>query len=129
MYSVCEASNLLQTRIAPPSVAASVSARIRHASRRLGWTYSRTKNVWYRDARTIQSHEMDRVEEVAGLNKARDTLHEIDQYIERAESILAESDPSLAGPFAAAMRAFFGALDSARTGQPISKDGHRPDIR
>lgn len=129
MHSVCEASNLLQKRIAPPSVAASVSARIRHAARRLGWSYSRTKNVWYREAKTIHSHEMDRVEEIAGLSKARDTLHEIDQYIERAESILAESDPSLARPFAAAMRAFFSALDSTGAGKPNGEDRHSSDAR
>lgn len=36
----------LRTRVAPPHLG-SVKTRIRHASRRLGWTQSRTKDAWY----------------------------------------------------------------------------------
>lgn len=127
MQNASTLSDLLKTKVAPPSVSSSVAERIRYASRKLGWSYSRTKDHWYGNARVIHSHEMDRAEELAGLNAARSTLHEIDQYIERAESILAESDPSLAGPFAAAMRAFFSALDSARIGKPNGENRDRPD--
>jgi len=54
----------LQSRIAPPSIG-SVKARIRHASRKLGWSHSRTKDTWYADPR-IALRAVARIADRAG---------------------------------------------------------------
>ena len=63
MSSVAEARELVQ-RVAEPR-GASIKASIARAARRLEWSYSRTRDVWYGDARRINSHEMDRLREEA----------------------------------------------------------------
>lgn len=55
MSSVEFVSDALRRRVAPPSVGA-VKARIRHAARELGWTYSRTKDAWYADPRIAKAY-------------------------------------------------------------------------
>jgi hypothetical protein len=104
----------LRNHVAPPSLG-SVKTRIRHASRRLGWNASRTRDCWYAYPRvSINADELRKLEETTGLHYGRQELKEIDAYIARAEALLAGQDEAFHRPFIAAMRAFFGALD--RTG-------------
>lgn len=111
MSSVEFVSDALRRRVAPPSVGA-VKARIRHAARQLGWSYSRTKDAWYADPRiAIRHEEMRRVEEVAGVSHGRAELKEIDRFIARADALLEGTDADFHRPFVAALRALFGAVD------------------
>jgi len=94
-----------------------VKARIRHASRALGWSHSRTKDAWYADPRiSISAKELRDIEEASGLRYGRQELKEIDRLIARADALLDGHDPDFHRPFVAAIRAFFGALDRTGTG-------------
>src|SRR6266852_4093006 len=59
MSSVTEASILV--RSIGTSRKGPIKTAIAYASRRLGWSYSRTKNIWYSNARRIDSKEMDKL--------------------------------------------------------------------
>lgn len=103
----------LREEIAPPSFG-SVMTRIRHASRKLGWSFSRTKDVWYADPRiSIKPEELFRVEAVSGLTYARQEMRENDRAIERANALLAGHDPRLLRTLVAAVREAFGLRDRA----------------
>lgn len=115
MSSVEFVQYALRERVAPPSVG-SVKARLRHATRALGWTDSRIKDAWYADPRiSISADELRAVEEKSGLHYGRKELAEIDAYINRASALLEGSDEDFHRPFLVAMRAFFGAVARSRT--------------
>lgn len=59
MSSAYEAAELIQRIAEPRPVGDSVKAAIGRAAGRLGWPYSRTKDVWYQDARRIDAEELD----------------------------------------------------------------------
>lgn len=61
MSSVAEASELLRSVAGPREASDSVKALIRKAATRLRWKTSRTKDIWYGDARRIEAAEMDRL--------------------------------------------------------------------
>jgi hypothetical protein len=86
----------LREEIAPPSIGAKLE-RIRHASRQLGWSYSRTKDAWYADPRiSIKPEELFRVEAVSGLTySARQEMRTNEQAIERATALLGGNDTHL----------------------------------
>ena len=78
----------LRTRIAPPSVG-SVKSRITAAARDLGWSISRTKDVWYADPRvSIDGAELYEIETKAGIQYGREEARELDREIEHATSLL-----------------------------------------
>ena len=109
-------SEQMQERIAPLGTAQFVSTRIRNAARRLGWSYSRAKDVWYADPRvSIKPRELRRIEEIAGVRYGRQEVREIDAILSRADALLMGSDPDFVGAFVAALRTFAGALDRSRT--------------
>jgi len=114
MTGVHQASEILQKRIAPVGLCQSVAERIRHASRKLGWSYSRTKEIWYRNARAIQYEEMLKAKEVAGLADGKQELKEIDTLITTADQLLDRRNPVVRRALRAGFRAFLGALDRAR---------------
>lgn len=106
------ASEQMRERIAPRG---SVKERIRSAARALGWSYSRTRTLWYADERaSIKPRELRAIETVADIHYGREELRSIDQLIANADALLMGSDPDFVGAFVAAFRAMAGALD--RTG-------------
>ena len=110
MSSVEFVQDALRERVAPPSIG-SVKARIRHASRRLGRSPSRTKDAWYADPRiSISADELRVIEETTGLRYGRQELNEIDSYIARADALMDGPDADFYRPFVAAFRAFHRAL-------------------
>lgn len=117
MSSVEFVQYALRTRIAPPDVGQSVAERIRYAARRLGWSYSRTKDAWYADPRiSIKADEVRKIEEATGARYGREELREIDAIISRADEILDSQGTSSRGALAAALRTILGALDRPGTG-------------
>lgn len=107
-------SSALQRQVAPPSVG-SVKARIAYAARKLGWSFSRTKDAWYADPRiSISAIELRAIEETAGVRYGREQLNEVDRLIARSTALLQGQDEDFTGAFAAALRAFYGALDRSR---------------
>ncbi|QQM32669.1 hypothetical protein JET14_13410 [Martelella lutilitoris] len=112
MSCVDFASTTLQKHIAPPHAARNVKDRIRIASRKLGWSFSRTKDVWYADPRvSIDAEEMRVIEEAAGLKNARKELHELEMLIERAGALLDDEEKDRSRPFVDALRALVGTSD------------------
>lgn len=108
------AQDALRGYVAPASIG-SVKERLRTAARRLGWSYHRTKSVWYGDERVrISGAELVQIEEATGLRYGRQELEDIDALIARAETLMEGADPDFHRPFVAALRAFFGAAH--RTG-------------
>lgn len=81
-------------------------------ARRLRWSASRTKDVWYADPRvSLKATELRQIEEAAGVRYGKQELAEVDALIARAEALLHGSDEDFHRPFVAALRAFIGALD------------------
>jgi len=104
----------LREEIAPPSIG-SVLARIRYASRRLGWSYSRTKDAWYADSRiSIKPEELFRIEAVSGLTYARQELRKNEEAIERATALLGGEDPHILRTVVAAVFQALGFQNSPR---------------
>ena len=116
MFSVEFVQDALRTRIAPPDVGQSVAERIRYAARRLGWSYSRTKDAWYADPRiSIKADEVRKIEEATGARYGREELRTVEDLISRADALLDGSDEDYHRPFIAALRAVARLADRART--------------
>ena len=105
----------LRNHIAPPGIG-SVKARLRHASRRLGWTHNRVRDAWYADPRiSISADELRKIEEKTGLRYGREELRTVEQLIGQAEALLAGTDEDFHRPFLAALRAVARLAARART--------------
>lgn len=108
----------LRNHVAPPGSGRNIGDRIRIASRRLGWPYSRTRDAWYADPRiSINADELRAIEEMAGIRYGRKQVQEIDALIARSTALLHGQDEDFTGAFAAALRAFYGALAGPRAGR------------
>lgn len=104
MSSVEFVSYAMRERVAPPSLG-SVKARIRYASRALGWTSSRTKDAWYADPRiSISADELRTVEDKTGLRYGREELRTVNDLIARADALLEGQDADFYSAFVAAFR-------------------------
>jgi hypothetical protein len=79
-----------------------VKAAISRARRRLGWSYSRTRAVWYADLRIkLASYELDELRSKAlalRFEKERDRYESLVDRIARLESALARQSGKRAGP-------------------------------
>lgn len=121
MLSTAEfAQSAMQNGLAPRSMG-QVKTRLRHATRELTrrrWTKNRVRDLWYCDPRASRPRweEIHDLEELTGLQYARQDLIENDQLIRNADALLMGGDPDFYGAFVAAARAFFGARNRARTG-------------
>jgi hypothetical protein len=111
MSSVEFVQTALRSHVAPPGSGVNVGDRIRVASRRLGWNYSRTRDAWYGDERiSIDADELREIEEITGLRYGRQELATVEELIARADSLLHGPDADFHRPFVAAIRAMAGAL-------------------
>lgn len=116
MSSVEFTQDALRNHVAPPSVG-SVKARLRQASRRLGWAPNRTKDAWYADRRiSISADELRDIEELTGLRYGQKELRTNEQLIAQATALLEGTDPDFAGAFIAGLVAFAGNFHRSRTG-------------
>ena len=90
--SIAEAKSLVR-RCAEPVAVGGVKGAVRQASRRLGFPFTRTRDIWYGDAKRIDAIEMDRLR-----NEARNTeiLVGIDALRTLATAGLPQSHPMLA---------------------------------
>jgi len=113
MSELVWAQERLQQDVAPFG---SVKERVRDAARKLGWKHSRTRTLWYADMRaSIKPKELRRIEEVTGVTYGKQELRSVEALIGTADAIASlHEDESVYSAFAAAFRAFIGALD--RTG-------------
>jgi len=105
-----------------PRAMGQVKTRLRHATNTLtrrNWTRNRVRDLWYRDARASRPswEEIHDLEELTGLQYARQDLAENDHLIRNADALLMGGDPDFYGAFVAAARAFFGARNRPRAGR------------
>lgn len=101
----------LHARIAPASVG-TVKERIVRASRLTGWSFNRTRDVWYADPRvSIKAEQLVQIERLSGLEFARREVRTNDDIIARADALLDGPHAEFFGPFVAAMRAALGLRD------------------
>jgi hypothetical protein len=114
MSTIAFCQSALRTEIAPPSLG-SVQTRIGTAARRLGWSYTRTRDAWYADPRiSIKPEELFRVEAVSGLiYQARQEVRKNDDAIARATALLGGEDAHLVRSIVAAVRSALGIRDRA----------------
>lgn len=114
MSSVEFVQSALRERVAPPSLG-SIKARIRYASRALGWTANRTKDAWYADPRiSISADELREIERKTGLRYAQEELRTNDDIIARAEALMVGHEADFYSAFIAALRSL--ARPNHRTG-------------
>ncbi len=115
MSSVEFTQYALRNYISPPG-AGSVKARLRQASRKLGWTPSRTRECWYgRDRVRVSADEIRKIEEVTGLRYGQEELRTFDELINRADALMDGPEADFYRPFLAAMRAMARVVDRSRT--------------
>lgn len=65
MSALVEAQTLVREIAEPRAVGDSVKISISKSARRLGFTFSRAKDIWYGAARRIDAHEIDKLRSVA----------------------------------------------------------------
>jgi hypothetical protein len=63
--SIEEAQGLVRKCAEPRQACDQVNAAILRASRRLGFAFNRTRDMWYGDVRRVDAAEMDRLRRVA----------------------------------------------------------------
>ena len=84
MTCVDEASTLLRRAAEPQPVGDSVKSAIGRAARRVGITFSRTQDIWYREARTVRADEMDAIRKAAAQRtKEQEARHEYRELMAR----------------------------------------------
>lgn len=111
----------MRERIAPRALGL-VKVRLPHAQRvlsRRGWTANRVRDLWYGDPRAAAPswEEINDLEQITGLEYARQELRTNDQLMAQADALLMGTDPDFIGAFVAALRAVVGAVDRPGTGR------------
>jgi hypothetical protein len=106
--------DILQRKIAPIA-AGNVAERIRLCAQRLGWSISRTRDVWYADYRVrIRPEEIEKIEQIAGVRYERSEASKVKGAISRADAFLADEDENFHRAFDAAMRTFISVFHRPR---------------
>lgn len=109
----------MQRRLAPRHLG-SVKERLERATRELvkrNWSRNRVRDLWYKDPRASAPkwEEVADLEELTGLEYARQEVRTNDQIIAYADALLMGGDPDFVGAFVAALRAMVGLSDRPRT--------------
>ena len=116
--SIDEAQTLVRRCAEPRLPGDSVKAAIRCASRRLGLSFTRTRDLWYGDARRIDAAEMDRLRQGAEDAEFAHAVAGIEVLRKRMlESILPAS------------RQVFAALTAALSALGLHAEGGAPEAR
>jgi hypothetical protein len=103
----------LRERIAPPSIG-SVKQRIVYAARKMGWSHTRTRDIWYADPRvSIKADQLIQVEALSGLEYARQEVRKNDDAIARATALLGGEDSHLVRSIVAAVLKVVGLQNRA----------------
>ena len=76
--SIEEAQALIRQCAEPRPAGDQVKAAVRRASRRLDLPFSRTRDIWYGDARRIDAREMDRLRQAASRTEFTNAIASIE---------------------------------------------------
>ena len=100
MSDVSQASSLVR-EVIPASGGATILERINRTSRKLGWPFSRTRDVWYEQARRIDATEMDQLRaatEARRIAEASNEYKDLRARIARIEAALMAQDEAFHRP-------------------------------
>lgn len=112
MSALAEASVLVRRAAEPRPIGDSVKVAIGRAARRLGFHYSRTKDLWYGDAHRIDADEMDALRARSRQRAEQEARADVCLAIERLVGLRA----ALAAADENFHRASIAALDDALRG-------------
>ena len=90
MSASVEASRLLREIVSPTPAGTKVKVLIAQAARRLGWSYSRTFDVYYQKARRIDAAEMDALRKAARMRAEGDGARENAELRTYLRAVMAE---------------------------------------
>jgi len=88
--SIEEAQALIRQCAEPRPAGDQVKAAVRRASRRLDLPFSRTRDIWYGDARRIEAREMDRLRQEASRTELTNAIASIETL--RKQMLASRSD-------------------------------------
>lgn len=94
MDSLGEASDLVRRVAEPRRVGDSVKSAISRAANKLGFRFTRTRDIWYRRARRIDAEEMDALR--------REAVNQAERY-ERIARAMEQTDQDFYSPDIAAL--------------------------
>jgi hypothetical protein len=80
---ISNAMRLVRLAAEPRQVGDSIKSATARASRVLGWSFTRTRDVWYGSARRIEASEMDALREIERKHSARASEGERQRYLEQ----------------------------------------------
>jgi hypothetical protein len=92
MSASVEASNLMKEIAGPVPVGTRVEEVIRRVARKLRWSESRAKDIYYRAARRIDAEEMDALRSAARVKQEGGARVEYVELIEHLEAIRSRLD-------------------------------------
>lgn len=92
-----EAAVLVRQWAGPRQPSDSVKTLIRRAARRLGFSYSRTKAIWYGEARAVLAGEMDALRKREKRGHAETDIEALRRRIDHLERHLAIADAAETG--------------------------------
>ena len=116
--SIDQAQTFVRRCAEPRLPGDSVKAAIRCASRRLGLSFTRTRDIWYGDARRIDAAEMDRLRQVSENAELAQAVAGIEVLRNR---MLESNLP--------ASRQVFAALTAALSALELYAEGCAPEAR
>ncbi len=111
MSDVALASTLIRESV-HVDAGATIARRVMLTARKLGWSYTRTNDIWRRQARRIDAFEMDqlRAAKIANqIQEARRAYAELTDLIASMEASLDHIDPDFYRPDVADLRNSRGA--------------------
>ena len=104
--SIDEAQTLVRRCAEPRPAGDIVKAAIRRASQRLEMPFSRTRNIWYGDARRIDAEEMDRLRRGAEKAELAQAIAAIEFITNKALTSPSSASHQIISSLHAALRAF-----------------------
>lgn len=112
-----EARDLVQRCAEPRPVGDSVKSAINRAARRLGFNCSRTKDLWYGDARRIDAREMDQLRLVAEQTELASAVGYVELVRKKMLASRSASDREAAAALGAALRALGAHAEGSGSGE------------
>lgn len=117
MSAISEAQILVRRCAEPRPPGDKVKAAILRASRRLRFPNSRTKDLWYGDARRIDAREMDRLRLVAAQTELDNAVRNVELIRKKKLASRSASDREVAVGLGAALRALDADANGSGAGE------------
>ena len=104
---MADARQMLKELALPCPLGDRVKSAIERAAKEADLPYERARKIWYGEARRIEHHEFQKIEQAAQrkrMRMARNELHELKARISRLEALFSSTDPDFHSEALAALR-------------------------